>query len=212
MPTVVTSDCEILTESGASIDTEANVALLIERCDITLTFVENDDIRWSEIHSYMADVIDTRADSVNRVGKSALDVTVAGQTGNYYFSGDVTGYDPVLVMLTGSELRIRNMFTPSSHPIAIKNSAGNVVATQSGDTIQWTPTVADVYTYYCVNHPTTMTGPLFVMGPDSQISLVNLMILGNQLGVRLSNNNTLPQPGQTISADSLRNMKYNDTI
>lgn len=211
MPTVVTSDCEILTESGASIDTEANVALLIESCDITLTFVENDDIRWSEIYSYMADVIDTRADSVNRVGKSTLDVSVtASGTSHYVFTGDATGNDPVLVSLVGESVRVIN--NSGGHPLAIKNSSGNTVATQSGTTLMWTPTVAGEYTYFCTSHSGTMTNKLYVMNTNQQVSIKNLMVLGNQLGVRLSNNNTLPQPGQTISADSLRNMKYNDTI
>lgn len=205
MATTVTSDCEIETESGQSIDTEANVALLLEQCEVTLTFTEDTDIRWSEIYAYMRDVVDVRATAIDRAGKSTLDVSVtASGTSHYVFSGDVTGNDPVLVLLVGEAIRVTN--NSGGHPFAIKNSSGSTVASQSGTTLTWTPTTVGEYTYFCTSHSGTMTNSLHVMNVNDEVSIINLMRLGNQCGVTTSTGATLPTG--PISANSLRDMKF----
>lgn len=209
MATTVTSDCEIETESGQSIDTEANAPLLLEQCEITLTFTEDADIRWSEIHAYMRDVVDTRDDALDRAGKSTLDVSVTSSgTNHYVFSGDVTGNDPVLVLLVGETIRVTN--NSGGHPFAIKNSAGTIVANQSGTTLTWTPNAVGEYTYFCTSHSGTMTNSLHVMNVSNELSIINLMRLGNQCGVTTNTGATLPTG--SISAGALRGMKFTTII
>lgn len=208
--TLVTSDCEILTEdTGLPVQTESSLSLTIEACSVTLTFDETDDIKWSEIHSYLRDVIDTRADALDRVGKSVLDVSVTNSgTNHYVFNGDATGNDPVLVLMVGDSLRVVN--TSGAHPFKIKNSTGVVVASESSATVNWTPTAAGVYTYYCDAHPSTMTNSIHVIDTNNTLSLQHMMILGNQCDVTTSSNGALPTTN--ISVNALRNMKFTTII
>lgn len=208
--TLVVSDCEILTEdTGLPVQTESSVSLLVEACSVTLIFDETDDIKWSEIYAYMRDVLDTRADALDRVGKSTLDVNVtASGTSNYVFSGDVSGPDPVLVLLVGESLRVTN--TSGAHAFRIKNSSGNVVASESSGVTNWTPNSTGEYTYYCASHPTTMTNKIHVINTNSQVSLQHLLMLGNQCDVKTSADATLPVT--SISVNALRNMKFTTII
>jgi len=92
--------------------------------------------------------------------KSRSYTLVSGDGSNYTFSGDATGSDPILNVIVGDTLTFTN--STGGHPLAIKNSLGVDVATESSGTTTWAPTTAGKYTYYCTSHPADMKGDINV--------------------------------------------------
>jgi plastocyanin len=70
-----------------------------------------------------------------------------GDGTNYLFSGDATGSDPELTVNTQDTLTFTN--NTGGHPLAIYNSQGLEVASESGGTTTFTPTYVDIYYYQC---------------------------------------------------------------
>lgn len=71
----------------------------------------------------------------------------SGDGNNYTFSGDATGTDPVLSANIQDTLTFAN--NTGGHPIAIYNSQGVEVASESGGTTTFTPKYPDTYYYQC---------------------------------------------------------------
>lgn len=89
----------------------------------------------------------------------------ANGSSDYIFDGDVIGNDPTLNVNVGDTLVFQN--DTGSHPLAIKDSSNLDVATQSGTSLNWIPTSAGTYTYYCVTHPGSMFGTITVSSVQS---------------------------------------------
>lgn len=80
--------------------------------------------------------------------QSSYSYTMASGDGtNYTFSGDATGTDPTL----NANIRDTLTFTNSTggHPLAIYNSQGIEVASESSGTTTFTPKYPDTYYYQC---------------------------------------------------------------
>ena len=71
----------------------------------------------------------------------------SGDGNNYTFSGDATGTDPVLSANIQDTLTFTN--NTGGHPLAIYNSQGVEVASESGGTTTFTPKYPDTYYYQC---------------------------------------------------------------
>jgi hypothetical protein len=97
---------------------------------------------------------------------------VSGDGSNYTFSGDATGSDPTLNVIVGDVLTFTN--NTGGHPLAIKNSLGVDVATESSGITSWTPTVAGKYNYYCTAHPADMIGSINVNEAMKYLPIVGI--------------------------------------
>lgn len=83
----------------------------------------------------------------------------SGDGANYTFSGEISGSDPALHAFSGETLSFTN--NTGGHPLAIKDSSNNIVATESAGTLNWTPSSAGEYTYYCTLH-SSMSGSITI--------------------------------------------------
>jgi plastocyanin len=85
----------------------------------------------------------------------------SGNGTNYTFSGDETGSDPTLNVNIQDTLTFAN--NTGGHPLAIYNSQGLEVASESGGTTTFTPKYADTYYYQCtVSGHQNMRGDIVV--------------------------------------------------
>ena len=98
----------------------------------------------------------------------------SGDGTNYTFSGDATGTDPALNANIQDTLTFTN--NTGGHPLAIYNSQGFEVASESGGTTTFTPTYADTYYYQC-----TVSGHENMRG-DIVVSRGTLGSYGNPFG------------------------------
>lgn len=73
----------------------------------------------------------------------------SGDGTNYTFSGDATGTDPTLNANIQDTLTFTN--NTGGHPLAIYNSQGVEVASESGGTTTFTPKYVDTYYYQCTS-------------------------------------------------------------
>ena len=71
----------------------------------------------------------------------------SGDGSSYTVSGDATGSDPTLNVSTRDTLTFTN--NTGGHPLAIYNSQGHAVASESGGTTTFTPLYPDTYYYQC---------------------------------------------------------------
>lgn len=71
----------------------------------------------------------------------------SGDGSSYTVSGDATGSDPTLNAGTRDTLTFTN--NTGGHPLAIYNSQGHAVASESGGTTTFTPLYPDTYYYQC---------------------------------------------------------------
>ena len=85
----------------------------------------------------------------------------SGNGTNYTFSGDETGSDPTLNVNIQDTLTFTN--NTGGHPLAIYNSQGLEVASESGGTTTFTPKYTDTYYYQCtVSGHQNMRGDIVV--------------------------------------------------
>ena len=77
---------------------------------------------------------------------------VSGDGTVYTLSGDATGENPNIHAFLGEALSFTNN-AGGSHPLVIKDSEGNTLATETSSSLNWTPSYAGEYIYECANHP-----------------------------------------------------------
>ena len=72
--------------------------------------------------------------------------SITGDGTGYTFTGDISGTDPIINALTKETLTFNNT---GGHPLAIYNSQGELVASESSGVTTFTPKYPDTYYYQC---------------------------------------------------------------
>lgn len=87
----------------------------------------------------------------------------SNSSSSYTVANDSTtlGDNATINMKLGDQLQLSRQ-GDASHPMAVKNSDGDVVANQYGTDLTFAPTSTGTYQYYCTAHPLTMVGNIVV--------------------------------------------------